>query len=48
MTMFGYIYVNRKELSEEDRNDNQSYYCGLCQVLKKSSGVKLLTIACTI
>ena len=40
MTMFGYIYVNRKELSEEDRKDYQSYYCGLCQVLKKSSGVK--------
>ena len=38
--MFGYIYVNRKELSEEDRKDYQSYYCGLCQVLKKSSGVK--------
>ena len=38
--MFGYIYVNRKELSEEDRKDYQCYYCGLCQVLKKSSGVK--------
>ena len=38
--MFGYIYVNRKELSEEDRKDYQSYYCGLCQALRKSSGVK--------
>ena len=36
--MFGYIYVNRKELSEEDRKDYQSYYCGLCQALRKSSG----------
>ena len=35
--MFGYIYVNRKELSEEDRKDYQSYYCGLCQALRKSS-----------
>ena len=38
--MFGYIYVNRKELSEKDRKDYQSYYCGLCQALRKSSGVK--------
>ena len=38
--MFGYIYVNRKELSEEDRKDYQSYYCGLCQVLKKRQWCK--------
>ncbi len=38
--MFGYIYVNHKSLSEESKKDYQSYYCGLCQVLKKSSGVK--------
>lgn len=38
--MFGYIYVNQKDLSEESRKQYQAYYCGLCQVLKKSSGVK--------
>lgn len=38
--MFGYIYVNQKDLSEESKKQYQAYYCGLCQVLKKSSGVK--------
>ena len=38
--MFGYIYINQKELSEENRKAYQAYYCGLCQGLKKSSGIK--------
>lgn len=38
--MFGYIYVNQKDLSEESKKQYLAYYCGLCQVLKKSSGVK--------
>ena len=33
--MFGYIYVNQKDLSEESKKQYQAYYCGLCQVLKK-------------
>jgi hypothetical protein len=40
VVMFGYIYVNRSELSEESKKTYQAYYCGLCQVLKKGSGVK--------
>lgn len=38
--MFGYINVNRKELSEENRKIYQAYYCGLCQKLKKNYGAK--------
>ena len=38
--MFGYIYINQQDLSEESKAQYQSYYCGLCQVLRKSSGVK--------
>ncbi|MCD8333679.1 MAG: DUF5685 family protein [Clostridiales bacterium] len=38
--MFGYIYVNRKSLSEENKQQYQSYYCGLCHVLKERSGRK--------
>ncbi len=38
--MFGYINVNRKELSEEDQRIYQSYYCGLCQRLRESYGKK--------
>ena len=38
--MFGYIYVNQKDWSEESKKQYLAYYCGLCQVLKKSSGVK--------
>ncbi|MCU6763023.1 Uncharacterised protein [uncultured Roseburia sp.] len=38
--MFGYINVNRKELTEENLKIYQSYYCGLCQSLKKNTGIK--------
>ena len=38
--MFGYIIVNKQELKFREFDCYQSYYCGLCQVLKKSSGVK--------
>lgn len=38
--MFGYINVNRKELSEENKKIYQSYYCGLCQSLNTSCGKK--------
>ncbi len=38
--MFGYIYVNRKSLSEESRKQYEAYYCGLCRVLKHNSGIK--------
>ena len=38
--MFGYININRKELSDENFRLYQSYYCGLCHVLRKNSGVK--------
>ena len=31
--MFGYINVNRKELSKEDEEIYQAYYCGLCRQL---------------
>lgn len=31
--MFGYININGKELSEEERKTYQSYYCGLCRRL---------------
>lgn len=38
--MFGYININRKELSEESEKAYQAYYCGLCQKLKRSCGTK--------
>ena len=38
--MFGYVNVNGKELSDEDRNTYQSYYCGLCRSLKENFGSK--------
>lgn len=36
--MFGYINVNKKELSEENQKIYQAYYCGLCQSLRKNCG----------
>lgn len=38
--MFGYITVNKEELSEENIKIYQSYYCGLCQTIKKDYSVK--------
>lgn len=38
--MFGYININRKELTEEGKKAYQAYYCGLCQGLKGSCGRK--------
>ena len=36
--MFGYININVDKLSEEDLEKYKSYYCGLCQCLKKNFG----------
>lgn len=38
--MFGYININRDELSEENKKIYQAYYCGLCQELRKAAGRK--------
>lgn len=38
--MFGYINVNYRELTEEQKKQYQSYYCGLCQQLNRSVGKK--------
>lgn len=38
--MFGYINVNREKLNAADSSMYQSYYCGLCQVLKEEFGRK--------
>lgn len=33
--MFGYVVINKSELSGEEYERFQSYYCGLCRVLKQ-------------
>ena len=38
--MFGYVNVNQKELTKEQKDSYQSYYCGLCRSLKQVSGAK--------
>ncbi len=38
--MFGYVNVNRDELSEQDRKIYQKYYCGLCRELREFAGAK--------
>lgn len=38
--MFGYINVNKDELSKEEKAIYQAYYCGLCRRLKNLCGVK--------
>ena len=38
--MFGYIHANRQEMSEPDQKTYKTYYCGLCQALKRAAGMK--------
>lgn len=38
--MFGYINVNKTELTEENEKIYQAYYCGLCQRLNAHCGTK--------
>lgn len=38
--MFGYININRSELSDENKKAYQAYYCGLCRRLKTNCGAK--------
>ena len=36
--MFGYVLINKEELRFREFDVYRSYYCGMCQVLKKRSG----------
>ncbi len=36
--VFGYITVNKKQLSDEQIKTYQEYYCGLCRKLKQDYG----------
>ena len=38
--MFGYININKKDLSKEEFADYRAYYCGLCRTLKTRGGYK--------
>lgn len=38
--MFGYININQKIMSDENRKAYQAYYCGLCRRLKSNCGAK--------
>ncbi|MGN0170759.1 MAG: DUF5685 family protein [Lachnospiraceae bacterium] len=38
--MFGYVNVNQRELTEEQKESYQSCYCGLCRCLKQVAGMK--------
>lgn len=38
--MFGYININQKILTEDNKNAYQAYYCGLCRRLKTNCGTK--------
>lgn len=38
--MFGYININQKIMTEENKEAYQAYYCGLCRRLKSNCGAK--------
>lgn len=38
--MFGYININQKQLSDENKKAYQAYYCGLCRKLKENCGTR--------
>ena len=37
--MFGYVTINRGELKVRELETYESYYCGLCRVLKDRYGL---------
>ena len=37
--MFGYIIVNKAEMKFKEFDKYHSYYCGLCQTLRKEYGI---------
>ena len=37
--MFGYVTINRGELKVRELETYESYYCGLCRVLKDHYGL---------
>lgn len=38
--MFGYININQKIMTDENKKAYQAYYCGLCRRLKSNCGTK--------
>ena len=36
--MFGYLTINKNDLKVKEYEEYQSYYCGLCKVLKERYG----------
>lgn len=38
--MFGYVQINKEQLTDEDKKTYQAYYCGLCRRLKSNCGMK--------
>ena len=38
--MFGYIAINKAEMKFKNYDMYQSYYCGLCKVLKQNYGYR--------
>ena len=38
--MFGYVTINKKDLSEKDLDIYRSYYCGICHSLRDAHGGK--------
>ncbi|MCI8992562.1 MAG: hypothetical protein HFG80_07555 [Eubacterium sp.] len=38
--MFGYININKEQLSEKGKSEYQAFYCGLCRMLKEKCGIK--------
>ncbi len=37
--MFGYVTINKPELKVKDFDKYQSFYCGLCRILKQKHGI---------
>ena len=37
--MFGYVTINKPELKVKDFDKYQSFYCGLCRILKQEHGI---------
>ncbi|MDD6381334.1 MAG: DUF5685 family protein [Lachnospiraceae bacterium] len=38
--MFGYVIADRQQMSDEEKEEYKSYYCGLCKEMQKIAGFK--------
>ena len=48
--MFGYVIADRQQMSDKEKGEYRSYYCGLCKEIQRIAGLRgsaVLSYDCT-